>query len=75
MIFINGQETKIPLDQLITKGRELIASGYPQTTKLFGQDMNEASTAVHWYDEQHRLYVEAASTTASLEPAEALGER
>ena len=58
MIFIEGQETKIPLEQLITKGRELIASGYPQTTTSFDQEMNEAATAVHWYDEQHRAWVE-----------------
>lgn len=59
MIFIDGQEASIPLDQLIAKGRELIASGYPQTATTFTQDMDEACTAVHWFDEQHRLYVES----------------
>jgi len=59
VIFIEGQEIKIPLEQLIAQGRELIGSGYPQTTNSFNQDMNEAATAVHWYDEQHRRWVAA----------------
>jgi hypothetical protein len=67
MLFINGQEAAIPLDQLIAKGRELIAGGYPQTTSSFNDEMNQACTAVHWYDEQHRAYVEAARQVAIAE--------
>jgi hypothetical protein len=73
MIFINGEATKIPLDELIAKGRELIASGYPQTTQSFNRDMNEACTAVHWYDEQHQLYVEETHATARAEAREGAG--
>ena len=66
MLFIEGQETKIPLAELIAKGRELIAAGYPQTTVSFNQDMNEAVTAVHWYDEQHQLQVESHKNSGSI---------
>lgn len=65
MLFIEGQEAKIPLEQLVEKGRELIASGYPQTTESFNQETNEACTAVHWYDEQHRRWLEEASASAA----------
>ena len=67
MIFINGQEAAVSLNDLIAKGQELIAAGYPQATSSFNQDMNEATTAVHWYDEQHRVYVESGCRIASAE--------
>jgi hypothetical protein len=67
MLFINGQEAAIPLDQLIAKGRELIAGGYPQTTSSFNDEMNQACTAAHWYDEQHRAWVEEARQVAIAE--------
>lgn len=59
MLFINGQEAKITLEDLVAKGRELISAGYPQATHSFNQDMNEAATAVQWYEEQHREWVDA----------------
>ena len=58
MIFIEGQETKLSLEQLIETGRALIASGYPPVTQSVDQGIVEATTAVHWYDEQHRQWVE-----------------
>lgn len=59
MLFIDGQEAKLTLDELVAKGRELIAAGYPQTTQTYDQETNEAITACHWYEEQHREWVEA----------------
>lgn len=60
-IYINGEETKIPLDQLIAEGKEIIEreSLPPPKTKGFEPDLWAASVAVTRYDEAHRQWVEA----------------
>lgn len=64
-IFIQGEQVNIPLDQLIAKGRELIASGYPPAAPSFSEDANAAATALHWYDQQHREWLEANGDEAT----------
>lgn len=58
-IFINGEEVKIPLDQLIAEGKEIIKRENIPPAKLFNEEMHAASVAVARYDEAHRRWVEA----------------
>lgn len=57
-IFINGEETKIPLDQLIAEGREVIKREGLPLSEIFNEEMWAASVAVARYDEAHRRWVE-----------------
>jgi hypothetical protein len=57
-IFINGDEVKIPLNQLIAEGREIIEREGLQPSKTFDESAWAASVAVARYDEAHRRWVE-----------------
>jgi len=57
-IFINGEEVKIPLDQLIAEGREIIKRENIPPSILFNEEMHAASIAVTRYAEAHRRWVE-----------------
>lgn len=57
-IFINGQETKIPLEQLIIEGKEIMERENIEPSKIFDADIYAASIAVTRYDEAHRRWVE-----------------
>jgi hypothetical protein len=57
-IFINGAETKIPLEQLIREGKEIIKSEGLFPSSRFSEEMHAASIAVTRYDEAHRRWVE-----------------
>jgi len=57
-IFINGVETKIPLEQLIREGKEIIEREGLFPSSRFNEEMHAASIAVARYDEAHRRWVE-----------------
>ncbi len=57
-IFVAGEPRRFTDAELIEKGRELIAAGYPPAAISYSPDTNAAITAVHWYDEQHAAFVE-----------------
>ncbi len=57
-IFINGVETKIPLEQLIREGMEIIKREGLFPSNRFSEEMHAACIAVARYDEAHRRWVE-----------------
>jgi hypothetical protein len=58
-IFINGQEARVPLAQLIAEGREIMARENLPPSKYFDPDLSAASVAVSRYDEARRAWLEA----------------
>lgn len=56
-IFINGEEVKIPLEQLIREGKEIIEREGLFPSSRFSEEMHAASIAVARYDEAHRQWV------------------
>jgi hypothetical protein len=63
-IFINGEEVKIPLDQLIAEGKEIIERENILPSNLFSPEMHAASVAVARYDDAHRRWAEANTQVA-----------
>jgi hypothetical protein len=71
-IFVNGEQVKIPLEQLIAEGKEIIereGMEYPDQKNTLvrfpvNRDMWAATIAVSRYDEAHRRWVEASKDIA-----------
>jgi hypothetical protein len=58
-IYINGEEARIPLAQLIAEGKEIVEREQIPPSKFFDPDLSAASLAVSRYDQAHREWLDA----------------